>query len=454
MKSVFWRSFLVRHRLTKYFPKLHAELKHREAVASRYSARTLATPLDRLLDPALFASINTPGTIDLASAMPSPTCESLRLNFTETGREHHLGNLGLRNRIAERLNYQFAFGFSGESHVLVTHGASGAWGAFLDAWIDAGDSVAIFEPGSPLFRTGLEHRRAKIRSIPVWSEAGSVRFDSGQLRNALKGVKCLVMCDPVNPTGATWAAEEWEQLAFWIQKNDILVYLDASFANWRYDGVLRTPLGAFESLQNRLCIAGGLSGAEGHTSLRVGWFAGPELLREPVVAAQNLSSPFVSSAPQSLARSILDTDRYQHEERAQEYSNRRLWVSRRLQAMGLQPTWPGGGLWMWVELPDTIEPSRTFAQNLLDHTGVLVQPGEIFGPKCERYFRLNYTLDEGRLLEGLNRVAQYLAQLDNPMPEPTPAEIRVIEHTGETFDQLRDSTNTLGTLVEQRSNQE
>lgn len=442
MKSFFWRSLLVRFRLTKYFSQLHAELQGRDRWAYRYSARTLAVPVSQLLDPALLAQVKTLGTIDLAGSLPVPTCEALRWHFAETGREHPLGNLALRSQIAERVNRECALGLSGETNLLITHGASGAWGAFLDAWIDPNDGVALFEPCSAMFRIGLLHRRANVRIIPVWSEAGTARFDASKLRQALKGAKCLVLSEPINPTGATWSAEEWEQLAFWIRKYDLMVYLDASFAGWRYDAPLRNPLGSFPGLPERLCLAGGLSGAAGHSSLRVGWIAAPEPLREPIAAAQHLSAPFVSSVSQALARNILNTAADWHEERVQEYSNRRLWVFRRLESMGLQPVWPGGGLWMWVRLPDHLTASP-FAQDLLTQTGVLVQPGEIFGSKCQSYIRLNYTGDEGRLQEGLNRLAQFLIRPEPAKTSYSVPEIQVLENHGETFDHYRDSTNAL-----------
>jgi aspartate/methionine/tyrosine aminotransferase len=46
--------------------------------------------------------------------------------------------------------------------------------------------------------------------------------------------------------------------------------------------------------------------------------------------------------------------------------------------------------------------------------GVLLTPGDLFGPSGAGYVRLSYAADDGRLQEGLNRLAEYLAA-------PTPA---------------------------------
>jgi hypothetical protein len=41
----------------------------------------------------------------------------------------------------------------------------------------------------------------------------------------------------------------------------------------------------------------------------------------------------------------------------------------------------------------------------LAETGVLVNPGSPFGPSGDRFIRLSYATDEGRLREGLDRMA-------------------------------------------------
>jgi aspartate/methionine/tyrosine aminotransferase len=86
-----------------------------------------------------------------------------------------------------------------------------------------------------------------------------------------------------------------------------------------------------------------------------------------------------------------------------ELNTRRGYVFARLRGMGLLPWIARGGFFFWTPVPPG-ETSRGFAQRLLKETGVLVNPGDVFGPSGSRYIRISFSTDEGRLREGLARL--------------------------------------------------
>jgi aspartate/methionine/tyrosine aminotransferase len=91
-----------------------------------------------------------------------------------------------------------------------------------------------------------------------------------------------------------------------------------------------------------------------------------------------------------------------------ELAGRRIYLRDRLHEIGLEP-WPASaGFFVWVPVPDG-EPGRAFAQRLLNETGVLVNPGHVFGPSGESFVRISFATDEGRVREGLNRLAEFVA---------------------------------------------
>ena len=91
-----------------------------------------------------------------------------------------------------------------------------------------------------------------------------------------------------------------------------------------------------------------------------------------------------------------------------DFAARRAYVRDRLQEMDLEP-WPASaGFFFWVPVPEG-ESGRAFAQRLLSATGVLVNPGRVFGPSGKSFVRVSYATDEGRLREGLNRLAEFIA---------------------------------------------
>ena len=102
--------------------------------------------------------------------------------------------------------------------------------------------MVLFAPTSPLFRIGLTHRRARIHWVPTTTEAGRTQFHMEPFTRALPGAKMLVLSHPANPTGGVFAPEDLDQIAWWANKFDVLIYCDESFARFRDDEHVSLPV--------------------------------------------------------------------------------------------------------------------------------------------------------------------------------------------------------------------
>jgi aspartate/methionine/tyrosine aminotransferase len=402
--TFFWRKLLVRTGLARYVPSMRHALAGAEGHFHRYSDRTLAVPLAELTDNALLPDVSTPDSINLA--LGCPPCE---LPFG-TGRGLHdrrlpsaWGDAELRNELAARFRHDHGAEHDPAEEVLVTHGATGAFAAVLDAFITPGDRVALFDPTSPIFPIGLKHRRAKVAWVRTWSDEGRLRFAMDVLARSLRGAKLLVLSDPANPSGCVFAPEDLEQIAFWSKKHDVLIYQDASFDRWRSEPP-RTRLASLPHVEGRILTAGSFAKSHGLAAARVGWLVGHRHLLRPCAAAAMLSAPFVPSLCQQVALQALRTTTKPSED----FNARREFVMNRLRKMGLDPWEAGAGYFVWMPVPEG-ESGRDFAQRLLAETGVLVNPGAPFGPSGAPFIRISFATDEGRLREGLNRLQRFLA---------------------------------------------
>ena len=85
---------------------------------------------------------------------------------------------------------------------------------------------------------------------------------------------------------------------------------------------------------------------------------------------------------------------------------RRRYAHDRLLAMGLEPALPAAGFFFWLPVPSGWDSGRALADALLAVHRVRVAPGDLFGPSGSRHVRLSFVTDDGRLEEGLNRLAQ------------------------------------------------
>jgi aspartate/methionine/tyrosine aminotransferase len=402
------RKLFARTGLARFVPSVRRALAGGEDYLRFYSDRTLAVPLDQLADPALLPTVHTPDAINLA--LGSPPCDLLLpaiRGLSDRRPTPAWGDIDLRTELAIQLHLDHGVEYDPADEVLITHGASGAFAAAIDAFVNPGDPVVLFDPTAPIFPLGLAHRRARVRWVPTWSDDGRVRFPMDVLTKAMRGAKLLVLADPVNPTGCVFAPEDLEQVAFWARKHDVLIFQDASFDRWRSEPA-KARLASLPHADGRVLTCGSFAKSHGLTAARVGWLAGYRHLVRPCAAASILSAPFVPALCQQAALHALRTGDARMNDVRSDFAARRAYVRDRLQEMELEP-WPAAaGFFFWVPASNG-ETGADFAQRLLSATGVLVNPGQVFGPSGRSFVRISYATDEGRLREGLNRLAEFVA---------------------------------------------
>ncbi len=408
VESLFWRRVLARSGVGRLLPAVRRALLGGEAHLHRFSDRLLAAPLAELIDPALLPAPGTPDAIDLALGAPRcdlvPTIRGLPARRPASA----WGDPELRGELADRLRADHGLACDPADEVLITHGGTGAFAAVLDAFVNPGDRVVLFDPTAPIFPLGLKHRRASVTWVPTRTEAGIVRFDMTAFGKAMRGAKMLVLADPANPTGGVFAAEDLEQVAFWARKADALIYHDVSFDAWRTEPPA-TRLAALPHAEGRTFFAGGYGKSHVLTAARVGWLAGDRHLVRPCAVAAALAAPFVPPVCQHMALHAERAGSAAQAEMRTEFGRRRRYVRERLEGMGLKP-WPSaGGFFFWVPVPGT-ETGREFAGRLYRDTAVLVNPGHPFGPSGGRCVRISFATDEGRLAVGLSRLAEFVTR--------------------------------------------
>lgn len=414
IESFFLRKLLARTGLARLFPSVRRTLAGGEDCLRYYSDRTLAVPLEQLTDPALLPDVHTPDSINLALGVPRCELSIPTRSFAERRSVSAWGNVELRAELSTQLHLDHGAEYDPADEVLITHGATGAFATAIDAFVNPGDGVVLFDPTSPIFPIGLAHRRARVRWVRTWSDDGRVRFAMDAFTKAMRGAKLLVLADPVNPTGCVFAPEDLEQIAFWARKHDVLIFQDVSFDRWRSEPA-KARLASLPRADGRILTCGSFAKSHGLAAARVGWLAGYRHLVRPCSAAALLSAPFVPAICQDMARKSIQGGCVFLNEMNSEFAARRELARNRFLGMGLEP-WPASaGFFVWVPVR---EPGNVFAQRLLRTTGVLVNPGHVFGPSGTNFVRISFATDEGRLREGLNRLAEFVAADEFADPEP------------------------------------
>src|SRR5262249_26639432 len=247
------------------------------------SYRLLAAPHAARRDLAPLLEPHAADVMDLAQGSPRfdlVPSGSTKLPADRRGWPPPWGLPELREAVAGKLHIDQQLDVNPTDEVLITHGAAGAFNVVLDTFVNRGDHVVLFDPTSPLYGFALRYRRAHVRWIPTWTEAGRLRFHLEAMVKALRGAKLIVVTSPANPTGCTIAAEDLEQLVGWADRRDVLLVNDEVFERYGYDGA-RSSLATFPRAQRRTLTLGSISKGHALASARVGWVAGHRHLVRP-----------------------------------------------------------------------------------------------------------------------------------------------------------------------------
>ncbi len=409
MPRSFWLlKTLVRTGIARWLPSIRRRLDGGAAYLRYLSDRCLATPLDELTDFAAYRRADAADAIDFAGLAPrfelpppAPRAAPAR-GYPPPG-----GLPDLRAAVADHLAVG-GLSLSSADEVLVTAGATGAFTVAVDTFVNPGDRVALFAPTSPLFRIGLTHRRARIQWVPTTTEAGRTWFHMEPFTKALPGTKLLVLSHPANPTGGVFAPEDLDHIAWWANKFDVLIYCDESFARFRDDE--HVSLAALKPAAKRTLTAGSVTHGWGLAAARVGWLAGCRHLVRPCAATQALTNPFVAAAGQLAALTALRQPEESFARVREIIATRRRYAVERLgSTFGAPPD--AGGLFVWLSVAALGLTGRAFAERLYADKRVLVAPGELYGPGGDGHVRLSMAADDGRLREGLGRLAEFVADL-------------------------------------------
>jgi len=425
MAIPFWlKQSCSRLSILQYLPAARRYSQVDPSFVRYFSDRILAAPLDDFLDPLAFPEAEASDVIHLNLAAPRYDAAYERGSTSHSPMELNArGSCELRKVIAENERLRHQRHLNPDDQVLITHGAMGACANAIDAFVNPGDPVVLFDPCSPMFRIGAKSRRAKLRWVPTWNEDGRCRFLLEGLAKAMRGAMMLVLSNPSNPTGGVLGVEEWDQIAWLAKRQDVLIFVDDSFGRYQYGEPVRLPGNA--EFQKRLLTAGSVSQTYGMRATRIGWLTGPKPLVDACRLTSVLSAPFVPSACQASALRALQTPEEMFQPTLNQFRKRRQYAFDRLKAMDLKPDWPNGGYTLWVNVNRLGIDGRAFAERLLREERVLVGSGDHYGPSGSGHIRISYAAEDGRLREGLTRIGAFVDRLSGKVNEP--AEMLALE---------------------------
>ena len=289
------------------------------------------------------------------------------------------------------------------ARVIVTTGSSGAFLLAFTALFEAGDRVALGEPGYPSYRQILR----ALSLTPVGIQA--------RLENRLQPVKedlqgidvaGLIVASPGNPSGTMLDRMALAELIGWAEVTDTAFISDEIYHGLHYGDRAVSAL----EIADKAWVINSFSKYFSMTGWRIGWMVVPEdQVRRVERLAQNM---FICPphASQIAALAALDCTDELEANRKVYAENRRLMLEGLPKAGFTRIAPPDGAFYIYADVSDLTDDSLRLAGEILDGAGVAVTPGIDFDPVRGRHWmRFSYARATADIAEGLRRLAEFMA---------------------------------------------
>ena len=327
----------------------------------------------------------------------------------KTGYTSNLGLVQLRQAIARYLRQQYAVCYDPKTEILVSVGVSEALDLALRALLNPGDEVIFHEPCYVSYNPSIV--LAHGRGVPVQTRAArDFRLDAIDIERAITPrSKILLLNFPTNPTGGVLCNQDLEAIADVCVRHDLLVLSDEIYSGLVYDGGKHASIAALPGMKERTILLNGCSKSFAMTGFRVGYACAAAPLIEALMKVHQYAIMCASIMSQEAAIEALENCDREVEAMRRDYEQRRNFVVRRLNEMGLPCHAPKGAFYAFPDISGTGLSSTEFSMRLLTSQKVAVVPGTAFGPPGEGFVRCCFATGFDKLKEAMDRMEAFVA---------------------------------------------
>ncbi len=342
-----------------------------------------------------------------AASAPATALAAARaaLSGSYLGYTEALGIPSLRQRIARHYGEQYGLALD-PARVVVTTGSSGGFILAFLALFEAGDRVALVNPGYPPYRHILSALGCEPVLIATSAETRwAMTAEALLVEHRRKPLKGVMIASPANPTGTMMDASALRVLIEAAEAEGIRVISDEIYHGLDYAFPAETAV----KLSSNVTVVNSFSKYFCMTGWRVGWLVVPETLVRPIERLQQnlaISVPTLSQIAAEAAfdgREEMETVKHGYEE------NRRILLEG-LPKVGLDRFLPvDGAFYLYADVSRFTQDSLDFAKRMLEQAGVAATPGLDFDPlHGKEFLRFSYAGSADDMREAVARIGDWL----------------------------------------------
>lgn len=333
----------------------------------------------------------------------------------EKGKTAYTANAGLielRRSIAKYIERKNGLKYDPDHEIIVTVGGSEAIDCAFRVICNPGDEILVPEPSFVCYAPLISMAGGIPVAIPLSLE-NNFKLTPKDLEGKITDkTKALVFPFPNNPTGAVMRRKELEAVAEVLRDTDVLVLSDEIYSELTYGGERHVSIAEIDGMKERTIFISGFSKAFSMTGWRLGYFAAPAPITTQMLKIHQygiMSSPTVSQYAAIVAMNDCD-DEVLHMKN--EYDARRRFVVKGFNDLGLDCFEPEGAFYAFPSIKSTGLSSEDFCKRLLQSKKVAIVPGNAFGDSGEGFVRVSYAYSLSHLNTALERIGEFLKEMN------------------------------------------
>lgn len=183
----------------------------------------------------------------------------------------------LRQQVAAKIARSYGVQVNADTEVTITPGATQAIFCAIQAVIQPGDEVIVFDPCYDSYEPAVDLAGGRCVHVQLGLEDFAIDWQS--LGDALSPrTRMIILNSPHNPSGALISRAELDQLAALIRDRDIYLVSDEVYEHLVFDGVPHVSILAHEELYSRAFVVSSFGKTYHVTGWKTGYVVAPPAL--------------------------------------------------------------------------------------------------------------------------------------------------------------------------------
>ena len=368
---------------------------------------------------AVLAFLGVPNVISFAGGFPDPRTfprertSELLAEFAAAGETTAFqyaptrGLVGPLDALASRLETTQGR-LPADDELLITSGAIEALELVGKTFLDRGDLVVVEAPTYLGAIMAFRTFEAEVAAVPMDEHGLDVEELAKRLDGGLRPKLVYTIPDHQNPSGVSLSTERRTSIVELARRHGFLILEDVAY---REIGFEDDAVPSLWSLAPDVVVQAGTTSKTFFPGVRLGWAVGPAEVSAQLVSAKQNTDQCAGALGQRLfeeyvRRGWIDEQLAESRSLYRRKCERMLAALERCMPLGTRWTFPKGGFFSWLTLPDGGD-AADLATRAVER-GVAIVPGSLFFPD-ERggdNVRLSFSLvDEGKIDDGIERLA-------------------------------------------------